>query len=184
MLYYTNTAYLKFYERFSEIYQEDNVLQMWTELQETYESRFGKPGRGDYWWAYPLVKKKDGLPDPNPTFRKLMDHLQDKSTFERLYYDVATSKAHGSMIWNPLMVLPDARSFRFHSFHSGYIGLVLDLMMPMYEAIVQHTGTSCTVSQHASVMSVVKASINGIRNLVTAAKASDPQVHLGIQPAS
>ena len=40
---YTNTAYLKFYKRFSVIYQEDNVLQMWADLQETYESRLGSP---------------------------------------------------------------------------------------------------------------------------------------------
>ena len=184
LIYYTNTLYLDFYQRFSEMYQEDNVRQMWVELQEDLERRFGKPGKGDYWWAYPLLKKKNGQPDPNPTFRKLMDHLKDRSAFARLYYDVATSKAHGTMIWNPLMVLPDARSFRFHSFHPGYIGLVLDLMLPMYEDVITHTATSCIVSKHAVVMSIVRAIIAEVQNSIATVKDADSDLHLGVRPTS
>ena len=40
------------------------------------------------------------------------------------------------------------------------------------------------VSKHATVMSVLKAIINGAEDAVTAVKASEPELHLGIRPAS
>ena len=35
-----------------------------------------------------------------------MDSVDDDSDFAETYYDVATTKTHGEMIWNPLMVNP------------------------------------------------------------------------------
>ena len=82
------------------------------------------------------------------------------------------------------MVLPDARSFRFHSFDPGYIGLVLNLMLPLYRDTIRYTQESCTVPQHTAVVSVVMAVISEVRIAVTAVKESDPGLHLGVQPVS
>ena len=48
-----------------------------------------------------------------------MDHLRGESDFATIYYNVASSKAHGAKIWNPPMVLPIARALRFVSFLRG-----------------------------------------------------------------
>ena len=75
--------------------------------------------RGDHWWACPLIEKLDVQPDPQPTFREIMDHLRGESDFATIYYNVASSKAHGAKIWNPPMVLSIARALRFVTFLRG-----------------------------------------------------------------
>ena len=177
--YYTNTTYLGFYRRFAPVDDEYASNNMWVEAERYYESRFAKEGKGDYGWAYPLVKSKNGRPIAKPTFRDLMDRVDNDSAFSRGYYDVSTSKTHGQFIWSPLMVRPEGRGTDLDSFNVGYIGLVLDLMLPLFEEVLENTNPSCNNRKHAVVMSIVKAIGKDIRDSVAKVKASDPDRHIG-----
>ena len=57
------------------------------------------------------------------------------------------------------MIRPDARQFSFHPFNAENTGLVIDLMLPMYEEVIGNTAPSCVTSSHTLVMSVVKAAL-------------------------
>ena len=120
------------------MYDHHLQLPMWVETQQHFQSKFGELRGGDYGWACPLIKLENGDPKQRPTFRDLMEDVDVDSAFSRLYYDVSTSKTHGELIWNPLMVFPDAREFSFDSFGVEGIGLVLDLMIPMFKEILRN----------------------------------------------
>ena len=178
--YYTNTVYLDFYRRFAPSFDEQASDNMWIEAERFYKGRFQKEGKGDYGWVYPLVKSKNGKPIMQPTFRQLMDEVDADSPFSQVYYDVSTSKTHGQFVWSPLMVRPEGRGTHVDSFNVGHIGLVLDLMLPMFEEILGNTTHTCTVREHATVMSIVKAIQKDIGESVVAIKASNPCMHLGV----
>ena len=180
-LYYTNSTYLEFYRRFAQMYDHHLQLPMWVETQQHFQSKFGELRGGDYGWACPLIKLENGDPKQRPTFRDLMEDVDVDSAFSRLYYDVSTSKTHGELIWNPLMVFPDAREFSFDSFGVEGIGLVLDLMIPMFKEILRNAGSSCITPKHAVVMSVVNQIIEDISNSVAGVKASNPEVYFSAQ---
>ena len=124
--YYTNTTYLDFYRRFAPEDDEHASDNMWTQAERFYEGRFQKQGKGDYGWAYPLVKSRIGKPILKPTFKHLMDAVDAHSPFSQVYYDVSTSKTHGQFIWSPLMVRPEGRGTHLDAFNVGHTGLVLD----------------------------------------------------------
>ena len=178
-LYYTNSRYLKFYEIFApanDIYASNN---MWIESEKQFESRFpDRTGEGDYGWVYPLLKNKRGNPIKKPAFRLLIDHVDKGSKFSEIYYNVATSKTHGSFIWNPLMVRPEGRGVTFDPFSVGGIGLVLDLSMPLFEEILENTAHACTTPEHGIVRDIVRAIFKNVNDSVAAIKASDPRTHL------
>ena len=176
-IYHTNAAYKKFYERFAEFYGENAAKGMWIKTEEGYQGKIQSGARGDYAWAYPLVVKENGEPKNRPTFRDLIRSVDENSTFFRLYYDVAAEKAHGKFIWNPLMIQPDARRFRFDPFSAENTGLVIDLMLSMYEEVIENTGSTCLTSSHTLVMSVVKAVLEDVRNSARAAIASNPELY-------
>ena len=178
--YYTNTTYLGFYRRFAPIDDEHASDNMWVEAERFYESRFEKRGRGDYGWVYPLVKSKNGRPKPKPTFRDLMDVVDGGSAFSEVYYDVSTSKTHGQFIWSPLMVGPEGRGTHVDPFNVGKIGLVLDLMLPLFEEVLDNATSSCTAAEHVTVTAIVKAIFKDIRESVAEIKESNPSMHLGV----
>ena len=141
-LYHTNAAYKKFYERFAEVYGENAAKRMWVETEEYYQDKIQSDAKGDYAWAYPLVEDEYRKTKKRPTFSDLRKAVNDDSTFAKFYYDVATEKTHGRFIWNPLMVRPDAREFRFDPFSTENTGLVINLMLPMYEEVIENTTSS------------------------------------------
>ena len=174
-IYHTNAAYKKFYERFAEYYGENSAKDMWIETEQHFQDKIHPEAQGDYAWVYPLVEEANGEPKSRPTFRDLRRAVDENSTFSIFYYDVSAEKIHGKFIWNPLMVQPDAREFQFHPFNDENTGLVLDLMLPMYEEVIENTGSTCLTSSHALVRLVVKAVFEDIRNAVRAAIASNPE---------
>ena len=182
--YYTNTVYLDFYRRFASSDDENAPDNTWVEAERFYEGRFQRQGKGDYGWVYPLVKSKSGKPIVQPTFRHLMETVDPDSPFSQVYYDVSTSKTHGQFVWNPLMVRPEGRGTNVDSFNVGNIGLVLDLMLPPFEDILGNTANTCTVREHATVMSIVKATFKDIRGSAATIKASNPCMHLGVDGLS
>ena len=179
--YYTNTTYLDFYRRFAPVDDEYASNNMWVEAERYYEARFKKQGKGDYGWAYPLVKSKKGTPISKPTFQDLMDAVDSGSAFSCVYYDVSTSKTHGQFIWSPLMVRPEGRGTHLDSFSVGNVGLVLDLMVPLFEEVLENTIQSCNKREHALVMSIVRAITTDIRESVAKVKTSNPDMHLGLR---
>ena len=181
---YTNSVYLEFYRRFAPIDDEHALDNMWVEAERFYERRFQRQGKGDYGWVYPLLKSKKGKSILQPSFRQLMGKVDPDSPFSQIYYDVSTSKTHGQFVWSPLMVRPEGRGTHVDSFNVGNIGLVLDLMLPPFEEILDNTATTCTVREHVTVMSIVKASFKDIRGSVAMIKASNPSMHLGVDGLS
>ena len=181
-LYYTNATYLEFYRRFADIYGANAAENMWIETDQEYESRFQNlEVKGDYGWACPLVKLENGKPNSRPTFHDLMKDVDVDSAFGKAYYDMSTSKTHGELIWNPVMVFPYTRRFRFDSFTGETIGLVIDLMLPLFEGILENTAPSCTSPEHAVVIPIVKAIIEDVRKSVAEIRASNPQWYIGIE---
>ena len=176
-MYYTNSKYLKFYSMFApedDPYTEDN---MWVEAEKWYEARYEKHGKGDYGWAYPLIKKKDGTPVFRPTLRQIIDKVDKGSKFSRIYYDVSTAKSHGQFVWSPLMIRPEGRGTHIDSFSVGDIALVMELMMPLFEEVLENTAKLCSKPEHSVVMGIVKAAIADINNSIAEIKASDPGMH-------
>ena len=110
-----------------------------------------------------------------------MDDIHDESAFGKLYYDVSTSKAHGDFVWNPLMAFPDARRFRLHAVDAEHVGIVVDLMTPMFDDIVSNMEASCVTPVHATMRSVVKKVVADIGDRVATVRASNPELHLGIE---
>jgi hypothetical protein len=177
-MYYTNSAYLKFYLKFTledDPHAQDND---WKQAERKYKAHYGKQvGKGDYGWAYPLIEKRDGMPERRPTFRQIMDKVDKGSEFSERYYRVSTAKSHGQFVWNPLMVRPEGRGTHIDPFSVGNIALVMDLMMPLFEEILENTAESCGKPEHSVVMGIVKAAIADINNSVAEIKASDPEMH-------
>ncbi len=177
-IYYMNSAYLKFYTMFApkdNPYAQNN---MWIETEKYYKTHHGKQeGKGDYGWAYPLIKNKRGVPVVKPAFGQIIDKVDKGSKFSEIYYDVSTSKGHGQFLWNPLMVRPEGRGTQPDPFSVGNIALVMELMMPLFEEILENTAESCSKPEHSVVMGIVKASIADINNSVAEIKVSDPEMH-------
>ena len=181
-LYYTNSAYLKLYKEFAP--KEDSHAQdnMWIETERKYESQYEKQGKGDYGWIYPNVKNKRGEPIEKPNFRRLIDEVDKNSKYSKVYYGISTSKSHGRFIFNPLMVRPEGRGTYIDSFSVGDIGLVLDLMLPLFKEILENTAPSCSTPAHGVVMDIVKVIIKDISNSVARIKASNPDMHGSFDP--
>lgn len=179
-MYYTNSAYLKFYSMFAP---EDNPHaqdNMWIETERQYEARYKKQGKGNYGWVYPLIKNKKGVPVIKPALGQIIDEVDKGSRFSEIYYDVSTAKSHGQFVWSPLMVRPEGRGTHMDPFSVGNIALVMDLMMPLFEEILENTAESCSKPEHNVVMGIVKAAIADINNSIAEIKASNPEIHGGI----
>ena len=175
LLHITRT-YAQLYREVSLLYGEEGELeQTWQSALQFYESRFGIKGKGDYGWAHPSVKNR------RPTFRDLMDDCGGDLLFSDFYYSMSTSKTHGDLVWNPLVVLPDARSFRIDAFGQGGIGLVMELAMPLAKEIMASICPSCVVPEHARVMSVVEAIIQHVQDSLRPVIEKDPMLHLGLR---
>ena len=177
-MYYTNSAYLKFYLKFTledDPHAQDND---WKQAERKYKAHYGKQvGKGDYGWAYPLIEKRDGMPERRPTFRQIMDKVDKGSEFSERYYRVSTAKSHGQFLWSPLMVRSEGRGTHIDPFSVGDIALIMELMMPLFEEILENTAESCGKPEHSVVMGIVKAAIADINNSVAEIKASDPEMH-------
>ena len=109
-----------------------------------------------------------------------MDKVDENSAFSQIYYDVSTSKTHGEFLWSPLMVRPEGRGTHLDSFNVGHIGLVLDLMLPLFKEVIENTAPSCTLRQHGVVMAIMGAIFMDIGQCVARIKASNPEMHLGV----
>ena len=180
-LYSTNSSYLKFYEMFApadDIYASTN---MWIESERKFANRFpDKTGKGDYGWVYPLLRSKKDIPIKTPTFRLLINCVDNDSKFSEIYYRVATSKTHGRLIWNPLIVRQEHRRTTFDPFNVGRIGLILDLTLPVFEEILENTAQTCTKPEHGIVRDIVRDIFKNVSDSVSEIKASDPSTHLGL----
>ena len=177
-LYYTNSAYLKFYSMFApkdDPHAQDNS---WAQIERLYGARYKKQGKGSYGWAYPLVKNKKGVPVIKPAFGQIIDEVDKGSRFSEIYYDVSTAKSHGQFVWNPLMVRPTKGvGTHIDPFSVGDIALVMELMMPLFEEILENTTKSCSKPEHSVVMGIVRAAIADINNSIAEIKASNPDIH-------
>lgn len=173
----TNAVYMKLYCRFAKIHGRNAAEGMWMETDQKYKDRVHSDAGGPYAWAYPLVVRRNGKPKKSPQFIDLKKDVDPDSTFSKLYYDVATEKAHGRFIWNPVMVRPDPRVFRFDPFDPENTGLVLDLMLPMYGEVIESTASCCLTPGHTIVVSVIKTALENLRNTVRVARASNSEFY-------
>ncbi len=176
-IYYTNATYKRFYERFAKFYGQNYAKDMWINTEEHLRDKIHSNAKGPYAWAYPHIEDENGNTKKWPTFKDLIRAVDNNSTFSKFYYDVSAEKAHGKFIWNPLMVQPDARTFRFHPLNSENTGLVMHLMLPMYEEILENTASTCLTSGHATVRSVIEVVLQDIRDAVEAAITSKPDLY-------
>ena len=177
--YHTDTMYWGLYKKFAPANDPYASTNMWAAARPDYGPRFYPQGKGQYGWSFPFVKTKSGSPNKKPTFRDLMDLVDRGSSFSQVYYEVSTSKSHAEMILNPLMVGPEGRGTHLDSFSVGHIGLVMDLMLPLYEDILENAARSCSVPDHGVVMSFVSEAFRDIKEMVDAVRATDPDMHLG-----
>ena len=180
--YYNNTTYLGFYKKFAPVEDDNDSHNSWIKAEQFYSSRYQKIGKGDYGWAHPMIMNKSGNPKKRPTFRDLMDKVDSGSDFSRNYYDVSTSKGHGEFIWGLMTGPQKSGSVNVDSFSVGGIGLVMDLMLPLFEEILENTTSSCAQSEHAVVMDIVREIIGNVHDSVASVKASDPSMHRGLEP--
>ena len=176
-LYYTNSAYLKFYSMFAPKDDPHTENNMWIEAERHYKARYKKQGKGSYGWVYPLVKNKKGVPVVKPALGQIIDEVDKGSRFSEIYYDVSTAKSHGQFVWNSLMVRPAGRGTDIDPFSVGDIALVMELMMPLFEEILENTAESCGKPEHSVMMGIVKAVIADINASVAEIKSSNPEMH-------
>ena len=62
-------------------------------------------------------------------------------------------------------------------FSVGNIALVMELMMPLFEEILENTTKLCSKPEHSVVMGIVRAAIADINNSIAKIKASNPDIH-------
>lgn len=179
LLCHTNSCYSKFYSMFASD-DEGASDNMWIRDDKILSNRYRIEGKGDYAWAYPCVVGNNGKPAKCPTFRQLMSAVDKDSKFSEIYYAVSTSKTHGEFIWNALMVGTQVRGTQIDSFTVGNIGLVLDLVLPLFKEILENTVPTCTKPEHAIVMNIVRAIIRDVNGCVARIKASYPDMHGGL----
>ncbi len=180
-LYYNNTTYLNLYKKFVPVKNDHESDNSWIKAEQFYTSRYRKLGKGDYGWTYPIIMTTGGKPKKRPTFRDLIDEVDNVSHFSRVYYDVSTSKGHGEFIWGLVAGPVESGVISVDSFTVGNIGLVMDLMLPLFEEILDNTTSSCTKSEHAVVMDIVRNITGNVRDSVSSIKASDPRMHRGLE---
>ena len=177
-LYYTNSAYLKFYSMFAPKDDPHAQNNSWAQIEKLYGARYKKQGKGSYGWVYPLIKNKKGVPVIKPAFGQIIDEVDKGSMFSEIYYDVSTAKSHGQFVWDTLMVAPiKGMSTRIEPFSVGLIALAMELVMPLFEEILENTAQSCSKPEHGVVMAFVKSVISDINNSVAEIKASNPERH-------
>ena len=178
---YNNTTYLNLYKKFAPGENDHDSDNSWIKAEQFYASRYEKKGKGDYGWTYPIIMTTGGKPKKRPTFRDLMDEVDSGSYFSRIYYEVSTSKSHGEFIWGLMTGPAKSGAISVDSFSVGNIGLVMDLMLPLFEEILDNTTSSCTKSEHALVMDIVRDIIGNVRDSVASIKASDPRMHRSLE---
>ncbi len=177
-LYYTSSAYLKFYSMFAPKDDPHAQNNSWAQIEKLYGARYKKQGKGSYGWVYPLIKNKKGVPVIKPAFGQIIDEVDKGSRFSEIYYDVSTAKSHGQFVWDTLMVAPiKGMSTRIEPFSVGLIALAMELVMPLFEEILENTAESCSKPEHSVVMGIVKAAIADINNSIAEIKASNPDLH-------
>ena len=176
-LYYANSKYLAFYRMFAPENDPHASTNMWVEYQNMHAGHRSALGEGDYGWAYPHIKKQDGSPSRRPGFGQLMKTVDQGSIYSGTYYGVFASKSHGEFIWSPLMVRPEGRGTHIDSFSVGDIGLILDLMMPLFREILENTTGSCSKPDHTAVWGVVTEFLSEISDSIERVKSSHPEMH-------
>ena len=78
------------------------------------------------------------------------------------------------------MVRPEGRGVTFDPFSVGGIGLVLDLMMPVFEELLVNTAQTCTTPEHRIVRDIVRALFKNENGSISDIKEADPSMHLGL----
>ena len=146
-LFYTNTKYLRNYQRFSpSTGTADTSEAPWSKSDEYYRNRFEEEGKGDYGWAYPNLVSRRGNPKEKPTLRDLMENVGLASPIDDMYYTIFSSDVHAQLIMGKLIDRPARVGvIGFNSFSMGGVDSILRVLVPMFKGILDNTTSSCVI---------------------------------------
>ena len=126
----------------------DSINKFDTNLLKHYKPC--SKARGDYKWAYPLVKQ--------PTkFQNIINSVDDKKhKFEKLYYRLASEKVHALFLYGDIP--PSATGIYSDRFSTGHINRIVDLTMPLLKKLLANTAQLCK-KEHELIRNFLKEAI-------------------------
>ena len=137
---------------------------------------YHKPGaKGQYAWAYPLVKGKREKPNPQPTLRHLMDMVDKGSPYADVYYSTSSAQEHGQLLWSPTVTsVVRVMSVSYDPYSTGDIARMLELTLPVYREIISNAGLSREDMIHRCLMEIANLAFDELEGSVQAVKATVP----------
>ena len=136
-----NSLMAEFYPLSSETKAEADSY--WENAVNSVEAYHRKEAKGDYAWAYPLVKGKGGKPNPQPTFRHLVDMVDPGSIYAEVYYRTSSAQEHGQLLWShPITAVVNSMSIGYDPYSTGDVVRMLELTLPVYRETVSNAGAS------------------------------------------
>ena len=105
-VYYTLDGYRRLNAligEFDPLYanRKTEVDRYWEDAIDGVRVYRQEKAEGDYAWAYPLVRNKQGVPKLRPTLRDLIELVDKDSIFSKVYYRTSSAQEHGQLLWSP-----------------------------------------------------------------------------------
>ena len=155
--------------------RKTDVDRYWEDAIDCVRVHRREEAKGQYAWAYPLVPRKDGLPNVQPSLRDLIDLVDKGSLFAEVYYRTSSAQEHGQLLWSPpITSVVGVMSISYDPFSTGSIARMLELTLPIYREIVCNAGSWCEDSVHRSLMAIVDLAFSEVDRSVQAVKSSVP----------
>ena len=152
-----------------------DVDRYWEDAIDGVRVHRRKEAKGEYAWAYPLVRRKDGLPNVQPSLRDLINLVDEGSLFAEVYYRTSSAQEHGQLLWSPPVTsVIGVMSISYDPFSTGNVARMLEMTLPVYREIVCNAGALSEDSVHRSLMAIVDLAFREVDRSVQAVKSSVP----------
>ena len=183
-VYYTLDGYRRLNAligEFDPLYanRKTEVDRYWEDAIDGVRVYRQEKAEGDYAWAYPLVRNKQGMPKLRPTLRDLIELVDKDSIFSKVYYRTSSAQEHGQLLWSPPVTsVVGVMSISYDPFSTGNIARMLELTLPVYREIVSNAGSSCKDPVHRCLMAILDLAFDEVETSVKVVKSRVP-VSLG-----
>ena len=183
-VYYTLDGYRRpnaLIGEFDPLYanRQTEVDRYWEDAIDGVRVYRQEKAEGDYAWAYPLVRNKQGMPKLRPTLRDLIELVDKDSIFSKVYYRRSSAQEHGQLLWSPPVTsVVGVMSISYDPFSTGNIARMLELTLPVYREIVSNAGSSCKDPVHRCLMAILDLAFDEVETSVKVVKSRVP-VSLG-----
>ena len=179
-VYYTLEEYRRINSLIAEFYplsadRKAEVDRYWENAIDGVRVHRQEGAKGDYAWAYPLVRNRNGMPNRQPRLSDLMNLVDANSIAAKVYYRTSSSQGHGQLLWSPPVTsVVGVMSISYDPFSTGNIARMLELTLPVYREIVANAGLSCEDPVHRCLMAIADSACEEVERSAQVVKSRVP----------